>query len=68
VTEGYLESRAIGYFRKFLVFYARRHPKRRHVLAALMKARTREQVEAGINAWYGPQAGSSHTADGHVES
>ncbi len=59
VTDGYPEHRAIGYFRKFLVFYARRHPKRRHVLATLMKTRTRAEVEAGINAWYGDDVSSS---------
>ncbi len=53
VAQGHPEHRAVGYFRKFLVFYARRHPKRRHMLGALMKAKTRAEVEAGIDAWYG---------------
>jgi len=53
VVQGHPEHRAIGYFRKFLVFYARRHPKRRHMLGTLMKAKTRAEVEAGIDAWYG---------------
>ena len=52
VVQGHPEHRAIGYFRKFLVFYARRHPKRRQMLGMLMKAKTRSEVEAGINAWY----------------
>ncbi len=52
VTSGYPEHRAVGYFRKFIVGYARRHPKRRHVLQTLMKAKTRQEVEAGIDAWY----------------
>lgn len=52
VLDGYPELRGIGYFRKFLVYYARRHPKRKHVLQTLMKARTRKEVEAGIDAWY----------------
>jgi tRNA-dihydrouridine synthase B len=58
VFQGYAERRAIGYFRKFLVYYARRHPKRKHVLQTLMHARTRTEVEAGIDAWY---------ANGHAE-
>lgn len=53
VLDGHVEQRAIGYFRKFLVFYAKRHPRRRHMLTALMKARTRSEVEAGIKEWYG---------------
>lgn len=52
VLDGHQEQRAIGYFRKFLVYYARRHPKRRHVLQTLLKAKTRAEVEAGIDAWY----------------
>lgn len=52
VLDGYPEHRATGYFRKFVVYYAKRHPKRRHVLQTLMKAKTRKEVEAGINQWY----------------
>ena len=52
VLQGYPEHRAIGYFRKFLVYYARRHPRRRRVLQTLMKAKTRSEVEAGIREWY----------------
>lgn len=52
IFQGYPEHRAIGYFRKFLVYYARRHPKRKLVLQTLMHARTRTEVHAGIDAWY----------------
>ena len=58
IVEGHPEHRAVGYFRKFLVFYARRHPKRRHMLGALMKAKTRAELEAGIDEWYGDGATS----------
>jgi len=52
VLESHPEKKAIGYFRKFIVGYARRHPKRKQALLALMKATTRTEVEAGINTWY----------------
>ncbi len=52
VVSGHAEHRAVGYFRKFLVFYAKRHPKRRRMLQTLLKAKTREEVETGIHAWY----------------
>jgi tRNA-dihydrouridine synthase len=52
VREGHPEKKAIGYFRKFMVGYARRHPKRKQVLLTLMKADTAAQVEADIDAWY----------------
>ena len=53
VLNGYPQKRAIGYFRKFVVHYARRHPKRKQVTMTLMKAQTRAAVEAGIDALYG---------------
>jgi tRNA-dihydrouridine synthase B len=59
VLQGYPEKRGVHYFRKFAVHYARRHPKRKHVTLALIKANTRAEVEAGIDAWYadsGPDA------------
>jgi tRNA-dihydrouridine synthase B len=49
---GYPEKRAIGYFRKFMIRYARLHPKRKQVTITLMKAETRAAVEAGIDALY----------------
>jgi tRNA-dihydrouridine synthase len=52
ILQGYPEKKAVGYFRKFVVGYARRHPQRKQVLLTLMKARTRAEVEAGIDTWY----------------
>ncbi len=52
ILQGYPEPWGIGYFRKFMIYYARRHPKRKQVVVALIKAKTRAEVEAGINAWY----------------
>lgn len=52
VLNGYPEKRAIGYFRKFVVRYARLHPNRKQVTITLMKAETRAAVEAGIDALY----------------
>ncbi len=46
------EKWGIGYFRKFMVYYVRRHPQRKQVMQTLIKAKTRAEVEAGINAWY----------------
>lgn len=47
------EKRAVGYFRKFLVNYAKRHPHRKKVLATLLAAKTADQLLAGIERWYG---------------
>ena len=55
VLQGYPEQWGIGYFRKFMIYYARRHPKRKQVVLALIKAKTRVEVEAGINTWYGEE-------------
>lgn len=52
VLHDYPEKLAVTRFRKFLLGYTRRHPKRKQVLLTLLKARTRREVEAGINAWY----------------
>jgi tRNA-dihydrouridine synthase B len=52
VAADHPEHSAIGFFRKFLVGYAKRHPKRKLVLQTLLKAKTRKEVEAEINAWY----------------
>jgi tRNA-dihydrouridine synthase B len=52
VLQGYPEQWGIGYFRKFMIYYARRHPKRKQVVLALIKAKTRVEVEAGIEEWY----------------
>jgi tRNA-dihydrouridine synthase B len=53
VLQGHPEKRAIGYFRKFMIRYARLHPNRKQVTITLMKAETRAAVEAGIDALYG---------------
>jgi nifR3 family TIM-barrel protein len=52
VLQGYPEQWGIGYFRKFMIYYARRHPQRKQVVLALIKAKTRVEVEAGIEEWY----------------
>lgn len=56
VLQGYPEKWGIGYFRKFAIYYVRRHPKRKLVTVALIDAKTRVEVEACINAWYGGEA------------
>jgi len=53
ILDGYVERRAVGYFRKFLVNYVRRHPKRKQVAQSLLKATSRKEVEAVIDEWYG---------------
>lgn len=52
VLQGYPEQRGINYFRKFLTHYARRHPKRKQMLVALLKVKTRAALEAAIHTWY----------------
>lgn len=52
ILQSYPEKKAVGFFRKFAVGYARRHPKRKQVLLALMKAKTQAEVKAGIETWY----------------
>jgi tRNA-dihydrouridine synthase B len=52
VLQGYPEKWGVHYFRKFAAHYARRHPKRKHVVLALIHANTRREVEAGIDTWY----------------
>ncbi len=52
ILRGYPELKAVGNFRKFTARYARCHPKRKPALLALMKGRTRGEVEAAINTWF----------------
>jgi tRNA-dihydrouridine synthase B len=52
VLRDYPPGLAVTRFRKFLVGYTRRHPKRKQVLLTLLKAKTRAEVEAGIDKWY----------------
>jgi len=47
------EKRAVGYFRKFVVNYVKRHPQRKKVLLTLLAAKTKDQLLAGIDQWYG---------------
>lgn len=52
VCQGYPELRAVGYFRKFLIHYVRRHPRRKQLVQSLLKAKARKEVEAVIEEWY----------------
>ncbi len=52
ILQCYPEVKAVRRFRKFIVGYARRHPMRKAVLLALVKLRTRAEVEAAIDTWY----------------
>lgn len=51
------ERRAVGYFRKFMVGYAKRHPQRKKVLMTMLAAKTRDQVIAGLDQWYSEKTG-----------
>jgi tRNA-dihydrouridine synthase B len=57
VLHGYPEKQGVHYFRKFMVYYVRRHPKRKQVLLTLMKAKTQDEFEIGVNTWYNGEAG-----------
>jgi len=52
VLKSYPERKAVGNFRKFAACYARHHPKRKPAVLALMKGRTRGEVETAINTWF----------------
>jgi hypothetical protein len=39
-----------------MIYYVRRHPKRKLVMQTLIRAKTRAEVEAGINTWYNGEA------------
>jgi len=52
ILQSYPERDAVRRFRKFIVGYARRHPERKAAQQSLMKAKTRTEVETGIDAWY----------------
>jgi len=58
VSQVHPEKKAVGYFRKFIAGYTRRHPQRKRVLLTLMQAKTRTEVEAGMETWY-PNAPSA---------
>jgi tRNA-dihydrouridine synthase B len=52
IRQDYPERDAVRKFRKFIVGYARRHPERKAAQLSLVKAKTRAEVLAGIDAWY----------------
>ena len=52
ILKDYPEKKAVRIFRKFFAGYARRRPKRKPALIALMKAKTRAEVEAALDTWY----------------
>lgn len=52
VLDGYEERRAVGHFRKFAAQYARRHPRRKEVVRAVMGAKTHGEVVNVIDHWY----------------
>jgi len=56
VLQGYPEKVGISYFRKFMMYYSRRHPQRKQVVVSLIGAKTRAEVEAGIDTWYNGEA------------
>jgi len=53
MLEAYPEKRAVGKFRSFMVGYSKRHPNRKKVRIALMKPKTRDELEAASNELYG---------------
>ncbi len=52
ILKDYPEKKAVRIFRKFFVGYLRRHPKRKPALIALMKSKTRAEVETALDTWY----------------
>ena len=52
VLDSYPEKKAVGNFRKFAVAYARRHPRRKPTVLAIMKGKARAEVETAINVWF----------------
>ena len=52
ILKHYPEKKAVRIFRKFFAGYARRRPKRKPALIALMKAKTRTEVETALDTWY----------------
>ncbi len=52
ILKDYPERKAVRIFRKFFARYLRRHPKRKPALLALMKAKTRAEVETALDTWY----------------
>ena len=52
ILDGYPEKRAVGYFRKFLVGYVRRHPQRKKALIEFMTIKTACNMRRAIERWY----------------
>ncbi len=48
----YVEKRAIPFFRKFAVHYAKRHPRRKTVMLAILETKTYQQLEDVLVKWY----------------
>ncbi|MCG8375497.1 MAG: tRNA-dihydrouridine synthase, partial [Chlorobiales bacterium] len=46
------ERRSVGYYRKFIAQYARRHPERKQVVRATMAAKTKAELVEAIDTWY----------------
>ena len=44
--------RAVGYFRKFIVGYCKRHPQRRDAQAEILAANNRDEMVAAIRRWF----------------
>ena len=53
ISIGRKDNRAVPFFRKFAVGYAKRHPERKKTMMALLAARTREQLLGTIRDAYG---------------
>lgn len=52
ILEFWPARKAIPYFRKFTVGYCKRHPQRKQVLLAMMKARTLDQIQQVLAEFY----------------
>lgn len=52
ILKHYPQSKATFFFRKFCVYYCRRHPQRKKVQMALITAANAEDVRSAIKQWY----------------
>jgi tRNA-dihydrouridine synthase B len=53
ICEIFDTEHAVGYFRKFLVQYSKRHPMRKQAQRSLIAATTASELFAAIEQWYG---------------
>jgi tRNA-dihydrouridine synthase len=53
VQELYKSRKSVGYFRKFAMYYCKRHPERKKVQLELMAAKTSDQFISAMKKWYG---------------